>query len=135
MTFTWSSELEMGHPLIDSQHKSLIDTLNKLIAGCLQGNMLEESAITLDFLISYTKEHFRDEEKLQEMLKYPDLRNHRKSHEEFMASTTLLLEEFKQTGPTKEFAKKLITNVGNWLVNHIQKEDAMIASYLKKKGT
>ena len=64
---------------------------------------------------------------------YPNLPNHRKSHEAFVKSVTRISEEFGQTGPTADIVKSIIKNVGSWLVNHIQREDALIAAYLKKR--
>ena len=43
-----------------------------------------------------------------------------------------LSAELKQTGPTAAVTQKIIRNVGDWLVNHIQQQDAKVAAHLKK---
>ena len=65
MAFTWSSALETGHSVIDSQHKELISAVNSLLSACRQGQGVAKVEETLDFLVSYTKRHFGDEEALQ----------------------------------------------------------------------
>ncbi|MDR2578812.1 MAG: hemerythrin family protein [Chitinispirillales bacterium] len=134
MAFTWSAALETGHITIDSQHKELVKAVNDLLTACKDGQGADKVNATLNFLVSYTKRHFGEEEKLQEKSSYPDLPNHRKLHEGFVKVVADLSTELKQTGPTPIAINKIVRNIGDWLVNHIQKEDAKIAAHIKKMG-
>jgi len=134
MAFTWNSSLETGHPVIDSQHKELIAAINHLLTACQQGQAADKVGPTLDFLVSYTKKHFGEEETLQQKSNYPDYPNHRKYHETFVKVITDLSVELKQDGPTHTTINKIIRNVGDWLVNHIQQQDTKVAAHLKKSG-
>jgi len=131
MAYTWNSTLETGHPLIDSQHKELIKTINELLDACYQGQAADHVAKTLNFLIDYTKRHFHDEEGLQQQSHYPDYPNHRKLHEDFVKSIAGLAEELKQSGPTPSLVNKIISGVGNWLVQHIMQQDVRVAAHIK----
>ena len=132
MAYNWNSTLETGHPLIDLQHKELINAVNGLLAACQQGQGAGKIGPTLDYLTTYTKRHFVDEEALQQKSNYPDYPNHRKCHEDLVKVITDLSAELKQTGPTTIVTQKITRNIGNWLVNHIQQQDAKLVAHLKK---
>ena len=135
MAFLWTSTLETGHSVIDSQHKELITAVNNLLNACQQGQGASKVSETMDFLISYTKRHFGEEEGLQQKSNYPDIANHRGYHEAFVKVVTDLAAELKQAGPTPTMINKIIRNVGDWLVNHIQQQDTKVAAHLKTIGT
>ena len=134
MAFTWNSALETGHPIIDSQHKELINAVNNLLAACQQGQAADKVASTIDFLVSYTKRHFGEEEALQQKSHYPDYANHRSLHEAFVKVMADLAAELKQTGPTPSTINKIIRNAGDWLVSHILQQDSKVAAHLKSIG-
>jgi len=131
MAFTWSPSLDTGNQIIDSQHKELIKAMNDLLNACQQGQAADKVGPTLDFLVSYTKRHFADEEALQKKAGYPDFPNHRKLHEALLKVAADLAAEVKKNGPTPVLVNKLIRNVGDWLMNHIKVEDVKVAAYLK----
>jgi hemerythrin len=131
MTYTWSRALETGHPVIDSQHRELINAINSLLMACQQGQGADAANATIDFLVSYTKKHFGDEEALQLMSNYPDYQNHLQEHATFVKVVTDLSSEMKQAGPTLSIIDKIIQNVVDWLVNHIQQKDTAVAAHLK----
>jgi hemerythrin len=132
MAYNWNSTLETGHPLIDLQHKELINAVNGLLTACQQGQGSGKLGPTLDYLTTYTKRHFVDEETLQQKSNYPDYANHRKHHEDLVKVITDLSAELKRTGPTPMVTQKIIRNVGDWLVSHILQQDAKVAAHLKK---
>jgi hemerythrin len=133
MAFTWNSALETGHPLIDSQHKELISEINQLLDACMQGQATDKVASTMDFLVSYTKKHFSEEEALQQKSNYPDYANHRTYHATFLKVITDLSVELK-TGITPTLINKIVRNVGGWLTEHIQQQDTKVAAHLKSAG-
>ena len=135
MAYTWNSSLETGHPLIDSQHKELIKMVNELFEECQQGRAADQINKTVDFLLAYTKRHFSEEEGLQQQSGYPDYANHSQLHQTFIKNLLELATELKQTGPTPTMINKIIRGVGDWLVNHIQQQDAKIAAHIKAAKT
>ena len=132
MAYSWNSTLETGHPVIDTQHKELINAFNGFLTACQQGQGAARIGTTLDYLTTYTKRHFGDEEALQLKSNYPGYMNHRKCHEDLVKVITELSTELKQTGPTAMVIQKIIRNVGNWVVDHIQQQDAKMVAHLKK---
>ncbi|MCL2006010.1 MAG: hemerythrin family protein [Planctomycetaceae bacterium] len=134
MPITWTSALETGHPVIDSQHKELVSVVDKLLTACQQGQAADKITPTVDYLVSYTKRHFSEEEALQQQSNYPDYNNHRGLHADFVKVIMELSAELKQTGPTPTLINKIVRNVADWLISHIQQQDGKLAAHLKSSG-
>ena len=66
MRAEFDESLVTGNEMIDSQHKELIDKINKLLDSCETSKDKVVSVKTLDYLADYTEFHFGEEEKLQE---------------------------------------------------------------------
>jgi hemerythrin len=131
MAYVWSKELETGNALIDTQHKQLIQALNDLLAACSGGKGRAAVNTTMDFLATYTVKHFGDEEKLQLQYHYPDYANHKKLHDNFKKFVQDLTAQLKADGPTIALVSKVSFGVGDWLINHIKKEDVKVAAHIR----
>jgi len=129
MVITWSEELEVGIETMDTQHKELIEKFNALMNACDAGRGQEELESTLDFLCDYTIKHFSDEEALQQQINYPEFSRHKQLHDGFKVTVANLAAQFKQDGPSSAILDKFSTDVGEWLIKHIKREDTKVASY------
>lgn len=131
MQAVFDDSLITGNKMIDTQHKELIDRINKLLILCENEKPAKREAIeTLDYLADYTEFHFGEEEKLQEEIGYPGIAEHKKKHEELrqvVKDLYAMLEE--QEGPTDAFVESVNENVTNWLYNHIRGFDRSVAEY------
>ena len=58
MRAEFDENLVTGNEMIDSQHKELIDKINKLLDSCEVGNDKVVAIKTLDYLADYTEFHF-----------------------------------------------------------------------------
>ena len=83
MRAEFSENLITGNELIDSQHKELIDRINKLLDSCEDSDAKLAAVKTLDYLSDYTVFHFGAEEELQKSIEYPGYEKHKKQHEDF----------------------------------------------------
>lgn len=126
----WNDALSVGNIIIDSQHKELIKRYNDLIDACNQRKGGEEVSNTLEFLGEYVKVHFKSEE--EQMLKhnYPEFREHKKKHDEFIAKYTALREEFEQ-GKQLLVIIRANTMLSDWLLNHIGVVDKKLGAFLQ----
>jgi hemerythrin len=132
-SFVWEKSWETGHPMIDEQHKQLIEAINALLRACYQGAGKEELLKTLNFLNDYTIKHFFEEEQLQKKYEYPDYPNHHQYHEGFKVIVRNLMLEFFNKGVTDELTEKVRTSIGDWLVSHIKTQDVKLAAYIRSK--
>jgi hemerythrin len=131
MDYQWTKDLEIGHAVIDSQHKELFAAINALMSEIRAGNGKEAVTKSLDFLNNYTIKHFFDEEKLQQGSGYPDYPNHKKMHEDFKAVIRELKVREIWNGSSDELVSELRAKIGDWLVTHIKGQDIKVASHIR----
>jgi hemerythrin len=133
----WDDQYVVGIPLIDEQHKTLINMTNELYLGCLKGDAAAEAYFlkTIHKAVDYVRFHFSSEEKLLNRIGYPNFTAHKKEHEDFAREIIQQVEAF-QAG------KKFVPNVfvrflRDWVLTHIAVSDKGYAKYLvdmKKQG-
>ena len=135
MRAEFDETLVTGNEMIDGQHKELIDKIIKLLDCCEVGNDKLTAIKTLDYLADYTDFHFGEEEKLQESISYPGIKQHKKEHEKLRRVVEELHEMLEeQEGPTEAFVAQVQENVINWLYNHIKGFDRSVAEYKNMRG-
>ena len=110
---TWGPQLEFGISIIDSQHKRLVDMINKLDDAMKSGRGGQEVTNTLEGLVEYTHTHFRTEEGLLKDNGYEEFDLHCREHRIFtdqIEMVRLLVE-----GGADVNAK----SVGGWAALHM----------------
>ncbi len=130
MRAEFSENLITRNELIDSQHRELIDRINKLLDSC-EDSVAKLAAIkTLDYLSDYTVFHFGAEEELQKEIEYPGYEAHKEQHENFKKTISELDEMLQEEeGPSPAFVKKVEENVIKWFYTHIEGFDRSVAEY------
>ncbi len=129
--YIFTKDLETGNPVIDMQHRELIEVVNRLSAACLKAEGVGEIPKTLSFLINYTNTHLADEEKLQLKSNYIGYEQHKQKHDNFKGTITLLYADHKKNPTNMAIVGKITRTLGDWLINHIKKEDLAMAKHLK----
>ncbi|MDR2019333.1 MAG: bacteriohemerythrin [Treponema sp.] len=133
----WNNRFLIGIPLIDKQHKNLVDMTNKLYMGCLKGNEEAGSHFlrAIHEAVDYTRYHFSTEEQLMRRIGYPELAAHRRQHEDFIREILREVNTFKDG---KKFVPNLFVRyLRDWVLTHIAVSDRRYAAYihaLKKQG-
>jgi hemerythrin len=133
MEYQWNEYLETGHVKIDNQHKQLIVYLNNLSNAFNSGKGKDEIEKTMDFLAAYTVKHFNDEEKLMKEADYPEALLHKTYHESFKKTVACHIEKLKNEGASNVLIESVISDMGDWFVNHIKGDDFVMAAYVKNK--
>lgn len=130
MRAEFSENLVTGNELIDSQHKELIDRINKLLDSCESSGAQVTAVKTLDYLADYTDFHFGAEEALQKEIEYPGYDKHKAQHEDFKKTIAELDEMLQEEeGPSEAFVAKVEENVIKWFYTHIEGFDRSVAEY------
>ena len=130
MYIEFDDSLITGNETIDSQHKELIDCIQKFVNSCEDNSSADKSDEMLKYLIDYTVFHFTAEEKLQEDVSYPGLKEHRAKHEEFKETLAQLEDKMKAEGTSEAFAAEIKDKVVDWLFNHIKVFDRSVAEFI-----
>jgi hemerythrin len=133
----WDDRYSVGIPLIDDQHKELVNMTNTLYEACLAGDRAARAYFlqAIHGTVDYVKYHFAAEEKILENVKYPHIIEHKRAHESFVKKIFVDVKSF-------EAGKKFVPNVfvrylKDWILTHIAVEDKRYAEYifnLKKQG-
>ncbi len=119
MTLNWTAELEIGIPVIDSQHQRIVEYINK-VEHASQHHSQQELLEVLDELVDYTLSHFAFEETLLEEAGYPFIKAHKKVHALF----TRRVEGYqKRARASEDVTDELMHTLKAWLVNHIKHDD------------
>lgn len=128
--FYWNKSFEVGIPVIDSQHRRLIDLINALAAAVTEGGKLPEAESLFGQLMGYATLHFSDEEKLMDKSPLPEAEKeaHRKAHRSFVEKAQEVIENphLLQAEAAEQVLEFLIT----WLISHILGSDKKIAKAL-----
>lgn len=128
----WRPTLEVGHAKIDSEHRSLVEALNRLHAAMKQGKGKDEVEKTLLFLKDYTVEHFKGEERMMMAHRYPGVNKHCAIHADLVKEVGDLITNY-QSGKVV-LTSSVLTFLEDWLVKHIQGEDKALGAFLREKG-
>lgn len=127
---SWNDEWNTNVPIIDEQHKQLIDLLNSISSNSISDKDLIEK------LIFYISNHFLTEEKIMFQISYPYelYHKHRQQHNDF---TELMLEiSFKQiyhetvNEDFSETIDKLKTFCFTWFQEHFLKTDKELSKFI-----
>ncbi len=124
----WTRDLESGIPVIDAQHKRIIEFINELYEARQSGSASETNQV-MEGLLNYTVTHFEFEEGLQEKAGYPFLKAHQRIHEIFMKK---IADIRVRAAEGEEVAHELLTLLKGWLVSHIKGEDRDYIESVKK---
>ncbi|WP_075184595.1 bacteriohemerythrin [Teredinibacter haidensis] len=126
---TWSEQYEIGIPVIDGQHQRIVGYINQVEELKDNPNNQSELAEVLAMLVDYTWSHFEFEEALMEESSYPDLAEHQVTHHAFKNQIEALYRRFKSG---ENVAPLLADILLNWLLEHIQEDDASYCDCVKK---
>ena len=129
MPLGWSKQLEIGDPVVDSEHRYLFQLIVNLHEQYKRGKMPESLANLFTHLAMYVKTHFENEEKLMEAIGYPGLEEHRKQHLDLVEQAVELSEQYMDGSNT--ITDETINFLRFWAVTHIADTDMKIRKFLK----
>lgn len=130
MAIEWTPNLSVGINSIDQQHKTLFEKANQLFEAGKNNRAKDFIAEMLEFLDSYTKQHFRDEEAYMRSISYPEYEDQKKLHDGFIAALGRLKKEYKESGGNILVILNANQMVVDWLLKHISIEDKKIGVFV-----
>lgn len=123
--YAWDDSYSLGIPLLDKEHKKLLNLLNNFLSSIHTKDEKSTIKSTFDKLLEYTHEHFTNEEAFMAKYNYPDLKDHKKEHIK-LTKEAIQLNENKNYVFSDNIADFLIS----WLTNHIFGTDKKYAEYI-----
>ncbi|HHY15540.1 MAG TPA: hemerythrin family protein [Firmicutes bacterium] len=131
----WSSDLEIGIPLLDEQHKTWFERAEQLFEAGKQRRAKEVIGELLEFLDQYTKKHFAQEEQYMLSIGYPGYEAQKKAHEGFIQRLAELSKNYDDSGGSVTVIINANKIVIDWLIGHISRMDRKIADYVRETET
>lgn len=125
---SWNSSLAIGQPLIDMQHKQLLDQMDALVAALNANNDPQKIGQLLQFLDMYVENHFGYEEQCMHIQKCPIAGTNKAAHEQFkirLAGIRLMIEQQRSS---VTIAQRISTDLLDWFLNHIRTIDISLRS-------
>lgn len=129
----WHPSLSVGIDLIDEQHREWFSRAEALFEAGKKGQGKEKVGEMLEFLDSYTKKHFADEEKYMLSISYPEYDAQKKAHTAFIAQLQKLRKDYDSSGGSLTTIIGANKMVINWLTTHISNMDKKIGVYAKEQ--
>lgn len=126
----WNSRFETGINLVDAQHKSLFEAVNRLAAALGSETMDASVKESLDFLAQYTLDHFQTEEHFMREMAYPGLAAHLAEHARLMNRVQVLQARLAQGQP---ITREVTTFYASWLKHHICGTDMAYVRFMKER--
>ena len=127
----WSPLFESGDQTIDDQHRSLVDTINRLDSAHAWGTGEHAMGFVLDELDKYALLHFATEERFIDEVGYPEAETHKAMHRFFVDRLAELRGEFE--AGNRDAVVKLLGVLGDWFVRHVADEDLKYRPWLGKR--
>lgn len=133
MSLLWREQLSVGNNVIDSDHKYLIEIINRAEVGLSSKNRNELTA-ALDDLERYSRLHFDREEKIAIAVGYTQVPHLNQSHKELLGHLDQIRGEVDAMGQdwSTETVQHFTKFLRDWLINHVIKEDLLMKPTLQK---
>ena len=120
-TLEWGPSWVSGHPVVDADHKMLVQYVNELSQAMEQGVGKEVAAGILNKLVQYTLDHFAREEAIWTQGGLKDLAEHKRIHADLVATVGKFQQDFLAGKAT--LTADLMGFLREWLINHVFKTD------------
>lgn len=128
----WEETMSVGVDVIDVDHRRLVAMLDGLYEAVDADDSKEVLARTVDSLLDYTREHFRDEEEVMRRHDYPELREHMLEHQDLLRK--LLTFKNKVDARELDLTLEVMDFLGGWLTNHMLGADKRLGAFLVNRA-
>jgi len=131
--YRWSESMSVGVALLDSDHKALIDTIDRLHFAVEAGEAPEILDQIFDALVAYVEHHFAREEAVLAACAYPGAAAHKAEHLKFAQDMRYTRDRYFR-GEEAAIGRELLDYLKNWLSQHILVEDMAYRPYAEGKS-
>jgi hemerythrin-like metal-binding protein len=127
--FPWDDNFNTGLPIVDQQHRKLVDLLNQLASQVAFRNDLSQLNAVFDELSAYTVYHFETEEAIWHRYFADDVSEvkHRATHAHFVERGVCGSRRIRTPGSLAQVAEDALGFLARWLASHILETDRSMA--------
>jgi hemerythrin len=131
-SINWDQSMSVGIRSIDTQHKSLIESINGFYDAINSSSAKELIVNLLKEMKEYSIFHFFTEESLLKKHGYPDLEQHKSEHHGFIKKIEDMDKRLKEGKLV--LSLELTSFIKTWITNHIMVIDKKYSAFLISKG-
>ncbi|MBK5938839.1 bacteriohemerythrin [Halochromatium roseum] len=124
----WDDRFSVQVDSIDAEHKKLIAMINALHDAMRQQRSRAVQQRVINGLVSYTRIHFVNEERLFVAHGYPDAAAHKQEHARFIFKVKAFQDDFERG--KLGLSIDLMNFLSDWLRDHIMESDQRYSAYL-----
>jgi len=127
----WQDSYLIGNTLIDGEHKKLFEIARKakeVVEPSLKKQKIKDEVHSI---YEYSKTHFKHEEEYMELIKFPDLKEHKKEHIKIIEAMRDFIQKITSMS-TVEFEKQLSYFIETLMLGHILLNDKKIAIWKRQ---
>jgi hemerythrin len=137
----WNSSKELGHAVIDREHRELMELVNRLVEVLFDPSAEDDEtphvrkqqiADAVDALGRSTAAHFASEESIMLAAGYPDFPAHRDQHASLIAQFDDFAAHFRS--PTAGSVALALRFLREWFEYHIEFYDAPLTSWMREQA-
>lgn len=128
--FSWKSSYSVENSIIDAQHQELFNIASEAFKKVPKSEKMQKIKDTLNKLIVYFKNHFKDEEQYMQEIKYDKVEEHIKIHQNIIDKLNELIKKSTQM-KIPEIEDAIKDFIEGSLVAHILEEDKKILLWNK----
>jgi hemerythrin len=110
-------------------------TMRSQLLGLISAQATENDMdALLDELLTHTRHHFAEEERLMQETRFPPYAMHKSEHDHVLADMSARIERWKQECDVAALQEWLDKDVGAWFVTHVSTMDFVTAGFIKAHG-
>ncbi|MBU8892933.1 MAG: bacteriohemerythrin [Bacteroidales bacterium] len=130
--FVWKDEYNVNISIIDEQHKKFLDIINELKV-IINDNSCKEHVSKIFFQIAYLIDYYFIKEEIYfKDCKYPNLEQHKTSHNQFIERIIQFQKDVEANKPN--LCREIYYYLEKWFDEHILKYNKEAVAFLKKSG-
>lgn len=118
---SWKPEYSVNKEELDRHHQEMFDILNSVYDNLMDSREPGLLLPSIDKLSAISKHHIAVEEQCLREMHVPDIDYHIAKHREFTESIDTIRHDYDDN--YLEASKELIILLGEWLFNHVLKDD------------
>jgi len=125
--YQWDETMRTGDDKVDAQHRELIRQMNMLMLAMVRGEGTAQIDSMLQFLTSYTQEHFSHEEDRMRCTACPVAQTNALAHAQFIDKLAAFRQQLanRSQGDTV-LTIKVMRELSTWFMNHIRRVDTQL---------
>ena len=128
----WTERLKLEIRGIDDDHFILVSLVAELEEALHAGRGRETLRQALANLVCYMKMHFRREERILKVHRYPLYEAHKAQHDSFARQILEFTGDYETE--KRDITADVVTYLRQWIVSHVMSSDRKYAAYLQERG-